>query len=283
MAAALCFTSLLCASYVPAAPRGAPMRAASRAAAPVMMPIGVPKVAYRVPGSAYADWVSNLCCHIVLLASRPPPLSSHSPSSPAKFPSTSPLPLSLYLTARILPPAAQVDLYNRLYRERILFLGQEINDEIANQIIGVMLYLDSEDNTKPISLYINSPGGSVTSGFAMFDTMRHIKSEVSTINVGLAASMGSFLLMGGTKGKRLALPHSRTMIHQPSGGAQGQASDIKVEAEQILSIRERVVNYYSQLSGQPREKVRMDIDRDNFMSAEETLKYGLIDRVIQRT
>ena len=146
-----------------------------------------------------------------------------------------------------------MDLYNRLYRERILFLGQEINDEIANQIIGVMLYLDSEDNTKPISLYINSPGGSVTSGFAMFDTMRHIKSEVSTINVGLAASMGSFLLMGGTKGKRLALPHSRTMIHQPSGGAQGQASDIKVEAEQILSIRERVVNYYSQLSGQPRE------------------------------
>ena len=178
--------------------------------------------------------------------------------------------MSLYLTTRILPPAAQVDLYNRLYRERILFLGQEINDEIANQIIGVMLYLDSEDNTKPISLYINSPGGSVTSGFAMFDTMRHIKSEVSTINVGLAASMGSFLLMGGTKGKRLALPHSRTMIHQPSGGAQGQASDIKVEAEQILSIRER-------------EKVRMDIDRDNFMSAEETLKYGLIDRVIQRT
>ena len=176
-----------------------------------------------------------------------------------------------------------MDLYNRLYRERILFLGQEINDEIANQIIGVMLYLDSEDNTKPISLYINSPGGSVTSGFAMFDTMRHIKSEVSTINVGLAASMGSFLLMGGTKGKRLALPHSRTMIHQPSGGAQGQASDIKVEAEQILSIRERVVNYYSQLSGQPREKVRMDIDRDTFMSAEETLKYGLIDRVIQRT
>ena len=176
-----------------------------------------------------------------------------------------------------------MDLYNRLYRERILFLGQEINDEIANQIIGVMLYLDSEDNTKPISLYINSPGGSVTSGFAMFDTMRHIKSEVSTINVGLAASMGSFLLMGGTKGKRLALPHSRTMIHQPSGGAQGQASDIKVAAEQILSIRERVVNYYSQLSGQPREKVRMDIDRDNFMSAEETLKYGLIDRVIQRT
>merc|ERR1719240_374483 len=147
-------------------------------------------------------------------------------------------------------------------------------------MIGVMLYLDSEDNTKPISMYINSPGGSVTSGFAMFDTMRHIKSEVSTINVGLAASMGSFLLMGGTKGKRLALPHSRTMIHQPMGGAQGQAEDIKVEAEQILSIRERVTNYYATLSGQPREKVLLDLDRDNFLSAQETLDYGLIDRII---
>ena len=177
----------------------------------------------------------------------------------------------------------QVDLYNRLYRERILFLGQEINDEIANQVIGVMLYLDSEDNSKTINLYINSPGGSVTSGFAMFDTMRHVKSEVSTINVGLAASMGSFLLCGGTKGKRLALPHSRTMIHQPMGGARGQASDIKVEAEQILAIRERITNYYATLSGQPREKVMMDLDRDNFLSAQQTLEYGLIDRVIQRT
>ena len=143
-------------------------------------------------------------------------------------------------------PGAQqaewVDLYNRLYRERIIFLGQQIADDIANQIIGVMLFLDSEDNTKPVYMYINSPGGSVTSGFAMFDTMRHIKSEVSTINVGLAASMGSFLLAGGAKGKRLALPHSRVMIHQPAaGGIQGQASDIKVEAEQILAIRERVV------------------------------------------
>merc|ERR1719253_1414724 len=132
-----------------------------------------------------------------------------------------------------------VDLYNRLYRERIIFVGQQIADDIANQIIGVMLYLDSEDNTKPVYMYINSPGGSVTSGFAMFDTMRHIKSEVSTINVGIAASMGSFLLCGGTKGKRLALPHSRPMIHQPAaGGIQGQASDIRVEAEQILAIRD---------------------------------------------
>ena len=176
-----------------------------------------------------------------------------------------------------------VDLYNRLYRERILFLGQQVADDIANQMIGVMLYLDSEDNTKPVYMYINSPGGSVTAGFAMFDTMRHIKSEVSTINVGLAASMGSFLLCGGTKGKRLALPHSRVMIHQPAaGGIQGQASDIKVEAEQILAVKERVVSYYSQLSGQPREKVARDVDRDNFMSAQEAMEYGLIDQVIMK-
>ena len=135
-----------------------------------------------------------------------------------------------------------MDLYNRLYRERIMFVGQQVDDEIANSVIGVMLYLDSEDNTKPMYMYINSPGGSVTAGFAMFDTMRHVKSEISTINVGLAASMGSFLLCGGTKGKRLALPHSRTMIHQPAaGGIQGQASDIKVEAEQILAVRDRIV------------------------------------------
>ena len=146
-----------------------------------------------------------------------------------------------------------------------------------------MLFLDSEDNSKTISMYINSPGGSVTAGFAMFDTMRHVKSEVSTINVGLAASMGSFLLAGGAKGKRLALPNSRVMIHQPAaGGIQGQASDIKVEAEQILAIRERVVNYYSTLSGQPRDKVQRDLDRDNFLSAQEAMDYGLIDRVITR-
>jgi len=224
---------LLSGSGVHAFGAGSLLRASpsARRGGAVQMPIGVPKVAYRAPGSPVADWV---------------------------------------------------DLYNRLYRERILFLGQQIDDEIANQVIGVMLYLDSEDNSKTISMYINSPGGSVTSGFAMFDTMRHIKSEVSTINVGLAASMGSFLLMGGTKGKRLALPHSRTMIHQPMGGAQGQASDIKVEAEQILSIRERIVTYYSQLSGQPREKVAMDLDRDNFLSAQQALDYGLIDTIIQR-
>merc|ERR1719453_2155200 len=194
----------------------------------VQMPIGVPKVAYKVPGATVADWV---------------------------------------------------DLYNRLYRERILFLGQQVADDIANQMIGVMLYLDSEDNTKPIYMYINSPGGSVTSGFAMFDTMRHIKSDVSTINVGLAASMGSFLLCGGAKGKRLALPHSRVMIHQPMGGAQGQASDIKVEAQQILRIRKSLTEDYAEMSGQPRERILLDLDRDNFMSAQEAKDYGLIDTV----
>lgn len=165
--------------------------------------------------------------------------------------------------------------------QRILFLGQQVDDEQSNQMIGVMLYLDSEDATKPISMYINSPGGSVTAGFAMFDTMRHIKSDVSTINVGLAASMGSFLLCGGTKGKRLALPHSRVMIHQPAaGGIRGQAEDIKVEAQQILAVRDRFVGYYSQLTGQPTEKVLRDLDRDNYMSAQEALEYGLIDKVI---
>ena len=181
-------------------------------------------------------------------------------------------------------PGAQqadwVDLYNRLYRERILFVGQQIADDLANQMIGVMLYLDSEDNTKPISMYINSPGGSVTAGFAMFDTMRHIKSEVSTINVGLAASMGSFLLAGGAKGKRLALPNSRVMIHQPMGGSEGQAEDIRVEAEQILKIKGTLVTMYAQMTGQTREQIIKDLDRDNYMSAQEALNYGLIDRIV---
>jgi len=145
-----------------------------------------------------------------------------------------------------------------------------------------MLYLDSEDKEKPISMYINTPGGSVPAGFAMFDTMRHIKCDVSTINIGLAASMGSLLLCAGTPGKRLALPHSRTMIHQPAaGGMQGQAEDIKIMAEQILAIRSRCVKYYATLSGQPTEKVVRDLDRDRFMSAQETLAYGLIDTVVE--
>lgn len=175
-----------------------------------------------------------------------------------------------------------VDLYNRLYRERILFLGGQVDDELANQLIGIMLYLDSEDANKQISMFINSPGGSVNAGLGIFDTMRHIKSDVSTINIGLAASMGSFLLAAGTKGKRGALPHSRTMIHQPAAGQiQGQASDLKIAAEQILTLKSKLVRYYGELTGQPLEKVEVDLDRDNFLSAQEAVEYGLVDRVIQ--
>jgi ATP-dependent Clp protease protease subunit len=174
-----------------------------------------------------------------------------------------------------------VDIYNRLYRERIIFLGKEVDDEIANQIIAVMLYLDSEDNTKDIFLYINSPGGSVTSGLAIYDTMQHIKSDVVTICVGLAASMGSFLLAAGKKGKRLALPHSRIMIHQPSGGTRGQATDIEIEAREILRIRHQLNDIYAENTGQSIQKIEKDMDRDFFMSAQEAQEYGLIDRVIE--
>ncbi len=194
------------------------------------MPIGVPKVPYRMPGDSYTQWI---------------------------------------------------DIYNRLYRERIIFLGKDIDDEIANQIIAVMLYLDSEDSGKDIYLYINSPGGMVTSGMAIYDTMQHIKSDVVTICVGLAASMGSFLLAAGTKGKRLALPHSRIMIHQPSGGTRGQATDIEIEAREILRIRRQLNDIYVKNTGQTLQKIEKDMDRDFFMSAEEAKEYGLIDRVIE--
>ncbi|HAA28284.1 MAG TPA: ATP-dependent Clp protease proteolytic subunit [Cyanobacteria bacterium UBA8553] len=174
-----------------------------------------------------------------------------------------------------------ISIYDRLYRERIIFLGEEVDDQIANQIIAIMLYLDSEDSGKDIYLYINSPGGSVTSGMAIYDTMQYIKSEVITICMGLAASMGSFLLMAGTKGKRMALPHSRIMIHQPSGGTRGQATDIQIEAQEILRIRRQLNEIYAQRTGQPLEKIERDMDRDFFMSAQEALEYGLIDRVIE--
>jgi ATP-dependent Clp protease protease subunit len=174
-----------------------------------------------------------------------------------------------------------ISIYDRLYRERIIFLGRDIDDEIANQIIAVMLYLDSDDPGKDIYLYINSPGGMVTSGMAIFDTMQHIKSDVVTICVGLAASMGSFLLAAGTKGKRLALPHSRIMIHQPSGGTRGQATDIEIEAREILRIRHQLNGIYADKTGQTIAKIEKDMDRDFFMSAEEAKEYGLIDRVIE--
>jgi ATP-dependent Clp protease protease subunit len=179
------------------------------------------------------------------------------------------------------PYSDWIDIYNRLYRERIIFLGKEVDDEITNQIIAVMLYLDSEDNNKDIYLYINSPGGSVTAGMAIYDTMQHIKSDVVTICVGLAASMGSFLLAAGKQGKRLALPHSRIMIHQPSGGVRGQATDIEIEAREILRIRRQLNQIYADKTGQTVNKIEKDIDRDFFMSAQEAKEYGLIDRVIE--
>jgi len=194
------------------------------------MPIGVPKVPYRLPGSQYEQWIS---------------------------------------------------IYSRLAVERILFLGSEVNDGMANALVAQMLYLDSDDNSKPIYLYINSPGGSVTAGLAIYDTMQYVKSEVVTICVGLAASMGAFLLAAGTKGKRLALPHSRIMIHQPLGGtSQRQASDIEIEAREILRMKDMLNQSMADMSGQPLEKIAKDTDRDYFLSASEAKDYGLIDRVI---
>ncbi len=193
------------------------------------MPIGVPSVPYRLPGSGYEQWIG---------------------------------------------------IYERLFRERIIFLSEEVDDGIANAIVAYLLYLDSEDQNKPIYLYINSPGGSITAGMAIYDTMQHIKSEVVTICVGLAASMGSFLLAAGTKGKRIALPHSRIMIHQPSGGTRGQATDIEIEAREIIRIRHQLNEIYANRTGQTLAKIEKDMDRDYFMSAEEAKEYGLIDRVI---
>jgi ATP-dependent Clp protease, protease subunit len=194
------------------------------------MPIGVPSVPYRLPGSTYERWI---------------------------------------------------DIYTRLNQERIIFLGQEVTDSLANSIIAAMLYLDSDDPSKPIYIYINSPGGSVTAGMAIYDTMQHIKSEVVTICVGLAASMGAFLLAAGSPGKRLALPHSRIMIHQPLGGTgRRQATDIEIEAKQILRVRQELNELMAKHTGKTVQQIEKDTDRDYFMSAEEAREYGLIDRVI---
>jgi ATP-dependent Clp protease protease subunit len=195
------------------------------------MPIGIPSVPYRLPGSSYEQWIS---------------------------------------------------LYERLFRERIIFLSEEVDDGIANAIVAYLLYLDSDDNTKPIYLYINSPGGSVTAGMAIYDTIQHIKAEVTTICVGLAASMGAFLLAAGSKGRRLALPHARIMIHQPLGGTRGQATDIEIEARQILRVRQELNELMAKHTGKPIEQIAKDTDRDNFMSAEEAKEYGLIDRVVDK-
>ncbi|MEB3273604.1 MAG: ATP-dependent Clp protease proteolytic subunit [Prochlorothrix sp.] len=194
------------------------------------MPIGVPSVPYRLPGSPYERWI---------------------------------------------------DIYTRLSQERIIFLGQEVTDGLANRIVAFLLYLDSEDNNKPIYLYINSPGGSVTAGMAIYDTMQYIKSEVVTICVGLAASMGAFLLAAGTKGKRVALPHSRIMIHQPLGGTgRRQATDIEIEAKEIIRIKHQLNEILADRTGQTLARIEKDTDRDYFLSAAEAMEYGLIDRVI---
>ncbi len=174
------------------------------------------------------------------------------------------------------------DIYSRLLRERIVFLGQPVDSDVANLIVAQMLFLEAEDPEKDIYLYINSPGGSVTAGMGIFDTMSHIRPAVCTICVGLAASMGAFLLSAGTKGKRMSLPHSRIMIHQPLGGAQGQATDIEIQAREILYHKENLNRWLAKHTGKPLEQIERDTERDFFMSAHEALEYGLVDQVIDK-
>ena len=192
------------------------------------MPIGVPKVPFRLPGEPSAQWV---------------------------------------------------DLYNRLYRERVLFLCQELDDELANQLVGIMVFLTAEDNSKGLYIYINSPGGSVTSGIAVYDGMNYATIDITTICVGTAASMASFVLAGGEKGKRIALPHSRIMINQPEVGNQGQASEVLSESEEVIRLRLEVAKIYAQRTGQSLSKISRDMDRDQFMSAREAKEYGIVDQV----
>lgn len=174
------------------------------------------------------------------------------------------------------------DIYSRLLKDRIIFLGEEVTDVSANLVVSQMLFLESEDPDKDISFYINSPGGSVVAGMAIYDTMQYIKCDVSTICMGMAASMGAFLLAGGTKGKRMALPNAEIMIHQPSGGAQGQATDIKIVSDHIIKTKHKLNTILSENTGQPYEKICADTERDNYMSAQEAMEYGLIDSVISK-
>lgn len=192
------------------------------------MPIGVPKVAYRLPGEASPQWV---------------------------------------------------DLYNRLYRERVLFLGSTLDDELANQLNGIMLYLSAEDASRRLFLYINSPGGSVTAGLSVYDIMNYADAPVTTIGIGLAASMASFILAGGERGSRIALPHCRVMIHQPQGGMEGQASEIILEKNEIIRLRRLIGRIYVDLTGQQLTTIARDLDRDKYLSAKEAKDYGLVDQV----
>ena len=173
------------------------------------------------------------------------------------------------------------DIYSRLLKERIIFLGEEVNDVTAGLVVSQLLFLESEDPDKDINLYLNSPGGSVTAGMAIYDTMQYVKCDVSTMCMGMAASMGAFLLSGGTKGKRLALPNAEIMIHQPSGGAQGQATEIEIAAEHILRTKKKLNTILSENTGQPYETIVKDTERDNWLTAQEALEYGLIDKVME--
>ena len=174
------------------------------------------------------------------------------------------------------------DIYSRLLKERIVLLCDEVNDVTASLVVAQLLFLDSEDPTKDIQLYINSPGGSVTAGMAIYDTMQLVRADVSTICMGMAASMGAFLLAGGTKGKRYVLPNAEAMIHQPSGGSQGQATDIKIQAEHILAMKERLNRILAENTGKPIEVIEKDTDRDNWLTAEEAVAYGLVDEIISK-
>ncbi|HZW68083.1 MAG TPA: ATP-dependent Clp endopeptidase proteolytic subunit ClpP [Pseudogracilibacillus sp.] len=174
------------------------------------------------------------------------------------------------------------DIYSRLLKDRIIMLGSAIDDNVANSIVAQLLFLEAEDSTKDISLYINSPGGSITAGMAIYDTMQYINADVSTICTGMAASMGAFLLAAGTKGKRYALPNSEVMIHQPLGGTQGQASDIEIHAKRIIRMREKLNEILADRTGQPLDVIEADTDRDNFMTAQQAVEYGLIDNVLER-
>ena len=185
-----------------------------------------------------------------------------------------------YVVERTSSGERTYDLYSRMLDDRIIFLSGEINDAVANTVVAQLIYLEGKDPTKDISLYINSPGGSVSAGMAIYDTMNFIKCDVSTVCIGMAASMGAFLLSAGTKGKRFALPNSEIMIHQPLGGTQGQATDMKIHVERMLKIKDNLNNILSKNTGQPLDVIKADTERDNFMTADEAVKYGLIDKIV---
>ena len=189
------------------------------------------------------------------------------------------MPLIPYVMEQTNRGERSYDIYSRLLKDRIIFLGGEIDDDVANTVVAQLLFLEMEDPDADICLYINSPGGSVTAGMAIYDTMQYIKPQVRTVCVGMAASMGAFLLMAGEKGKRCALPNSEVMIHQPLGGAQGQATDVQIRAEWLLKTKEKMIRMKAEMTGQPEEVIRRDLERDHFMSAKEALEYGIIDEI----